>query len=274
MNKSFTLIELLVVISILGLLSGIVLIGLQGAKDRARISEAQEFSHIVRVSLGADLIGEWRFDNNINDSSGSNNHGVITGDVSQADGIFNNSMEFDGNGDYIDVATIIPNEGTIEFWFNPHFEGDTASQIVLIDARDSLRWWTIGLGGNFGAHQLTFSCEDASDTDYFAKFDINGYVSSNNWYHAAASWKIGEPMKLYVDGDLKDSSNNLVSFDIDDRMNTLRMGYALTPSYAWPPVGYLDGLLDEVRIYNKALSSAEIQQHYVQGAVKHNIVLK
>ena len=80
-------------------------------------------------------------------------------------------------------------------------------------------------------------------------------------------------MKLYVDGDLKDSSNNLVSFDIDDRMNTLRMGYALTPSYTWPPVGYFDGLLDEVRIYNKALSSAEIQQHYAQGAIKHNIVL-
>ena len=63
-TKSFTLIELLVVVSILGLLSSLVLIGLQGAKDQADIGKAQEFSHTVRVSLGADLVGEWRLDNN------------------------------------------------------------------------------------------------------------------------------------------------------------------------------------------------------------------
>ena len=38
--------------------------------------------------------------------------------------------------------------------------------------------------------------------------------------------------------------------------------------------GYFNGIIDEVRIYNKALSITEIKQLYVQGAEKHNIVLK
>jgi len=42
MNKGFTLIELLVVISLIGLLAGIVLVGLKGAKDRAKAAKIQQ----------------------------------------------------------------------------------------------------------------------------------------------------------------------------------------------------------------------------------------
>ena len=52
-SKAFTLIEMLVVISVLALLAGTVIIAMQGARDQADQKKAMEFSHAVRVSLGA-----------------------------------------------------------------------------------------------------------------------------------------------------------------------------------------------------------------------------
>ena len=120
-ERSFTLIELLVVISILGLLSSLVLVSLQGAKDQADIAKAQEFSHTVRVTMATDLVGEWRFDNNTNDSSGYDNNGTIVGDSGYVDGMFGQALEFDGN-DHVDCGDndglINSQEMTIELWFN------------------------------------------------------------------------------------------------------------------------------------------------------------
>jgi len=216
------------------------------------------------------LVGYWNFehtdstyiyDNSIYGNNGTFN-GANFGESNITTGKYGKGLEFDGGDDYVGTTAVIPNEGTIEFWFNPNFDGDTTDQIVFMDARDSSRWWTVGAGGNFGGSQLTFSCEDGADVDYFAKFDMSSYVSSGNWYHVAGTWKIGEPLRLYVDADLKNSTSNLASFDIDDRENTLRMGYALDPSYSWPPVGYFNGTMDEVRMWSRALSWEEINASY------------
>ena len=131
-TKAFTLIELLMVISVLGLLLGVIIVTMQGARDEANKKKAMEFSHTVRVSLGADLIGEWRFNESANneakDSSGSENHGIL-GDGSCVPGvdtcpdwtesIFGAALDFDGADDYVNCGTsasLTSSQGTIEFW--------------------------------------------------------------------------------------------------------------------------------------------------------------
>ena len=250
--KGFTLIELLVTVAVIGLLSSIVLVSLQGAKDQADVSKAQEFSHVVRVSLGAGLIGEWRFDDGTaTDSSGSGNEGVLNGTVS-VDGMIRKAMEFDAKSDYIELqsgidSTII----TAEMWY--YYNGNGGSWNTLF-CRD---------GGTY--HHLLIESATQEIGFYNAGWRSSGYsLIQSNWYHLVLV-KNGNNSKIYVNGELRQDRAD----SFDNAVNPLKV----IGNHGGHSQGSL-GIIDEVRVYDQALSTSEIQQLYAQGAVKHNIVLK
>jgi hypothetical protein len=222
---------------------------------------------VLDGEITSGLVGHWKLDSATGtmayDFSNNNNLGTLHNDPVHATSScqLGNCLDFDGSDDYLDTNFIIPNQGSISFWFNPDVDGDYVGQFSILDARDGGRWFTFGYGGNFGEGYLTFSCEDADDADYFAKFDITSYVTSGNWYYVVGTWEIGSPLKLYVDGVLRGSSNSLASFDIDDHGNDLFIGKNRT-TYSWSPVGYYDGKIDDVRVYNRVLSADEINYLY------------
>ena len=88
--RAFTLIEILVVIAIIGILASIVTVVSFEVREKARIAAALQFSSTVHNTLGAYLVGEWRFEeggndtcptsdptyNDICDTSGEDNHGT------------------------------------------------------------------------------------------------------------------------------------------------------------------------------------------------------
>ncbi|MDD2732203.1 MAG: type II secretion system protein, partial [Candidatus Pacebacteria bacterium] len=75
-KKGFTLIELLVVIAILGLLASIILLSTRGVRERGIIAKGLQFSGSIKHALGADIVGEWNFEDNCNDSTGNGNNGT------------------------------------------------------------------------------------------------------------------------------------------------------------------------------------------------------
>ena len=264
-SKAFTLIELLVVISILGLLSSLVLIGLQGAKDQAEIAKAQEFSHTIRVTMGADLIGEWRFDNNTNDSSGYDNDGTMIGTPTQVDGIFNQAMEFDGSGESIEVQYDIVDTTepfTVSAWARPNEYKTAAWEVRIATDRNTANAFTLYQNND----SIHFAVWNDSET-------VFGLTASNvleigKWTYAVGVFNGTDTISFYVNGDLIDSRDDITG-TLRDNVGTFYIGG--TSSI---PDRSFNGAIDEVQVYSKALTTAEIQQLYAQGAEKHNIVLK
>ena len=83
-----------------------------------------------------------------------------------------------------------------------------------------------------------------------------GY-NNNQWHHVVATIS-GEGQRLYLDGALVDSNSNSTA--------EANIGYwRLAGDTAWEGATWWKGILDEVAIYPKALTAAQVQQHFSLG---------
>ncbi len=252
-NESFTLIELLVVIAIIGLISSIVLVNLKGTRGKARIAKALDLSSTIRHTLGAYAVGIWRFEEIGDialDSSGYGNHGTIHG-ATYEDGIFGSALRFDGVDDYVDcgndASLDITDAITIEMWIKVASQ-DQSWESFIYKGGDRLETGVSGAKGIWA----------------------NGlYVTNvweyNQWFHLAYVSTIAPETKLYINGEQK--GNTWTGTRLPLGAGILKIGTCESETF--------NGTIDEVYIYDQALSSTEIRKHYAEGLEKHkNLTIK
>ncbi len=279
-QKAFTLIEILVVIAILGILVTIVTaIGLKG-RERARRAAALQFSATVYNTLGAYLMGEWKFDEGTDgvvatgteDTSGNDNDGTIRGNPiwKCADADKKNtpsgrgcSLDLNGTDDYVEVDNFNIN-GLESFaatgWVNT---GDDTWMVVSKGELDGKYFYFYF----YSSYILGFSITGLTDTNITCDVG-SGFFKFGEWHFLVANYS-GSEIAIYLDG--KEACQPETSSGTADAGNELlRMGAytQLGGSYR------LDGLIDEVRIYEEALTSAQIQKLYAEGAEKHGLLVK
>jgi prepilin-type N-terminal cleavage/methylation domain-containing protein len=262
-NSGFTLIELLVVVSIIGLLSSIVLVSLKSSSNNARIAAGMQFSANIKNGLGDELKGEWRFEDNINDSSGyGNNCSGTSTYVSSASPNLGKAISFPGtsslscgNNPSIDITG---GAITIEAWVNKTVvaSGYILSKTDGTNRQYSLHW-------NFS--RVYFSIYSGGNTCSMLTSGFNS-VPVGVWKHLAVTFNNGTAT-YYVDGKQTMSFTSPSCISIGTLAgSSLYIGSNATTSY-------FNGLVDDVRIYARTLKEAEIQQHYVEGAAKHGLVI-
>ena len=217
-----------------------------------------------------DLVGSWHFEEasvmnggTVADSSGQGKTGTYTTDnaateKSTASGKHDRGLTFDGTGDYVDCGTdssldITGNQLTMEAWVYP--TAWNGNDYVLSK---------YAVAGGTGGYGMALTDEAGGQITYF--IDTGGATSQkfssvtkemNKWHHFVVTYD-GSHLTSYWNGVLKDSHSQ--TGNIDTTTNTARIGRLGTGAY------YFSGTIDEVRIYNRALSAAEIAAHYAAKA--------
>ncbi len=200
-KKGFTLIELLVVIAIIGVLSSIVLVSLSGARERAKIARAQQFSDSLRGGLQHSIISWWKFDENAGNKAYDNwggNDVNLSG--SWVEGIQNSAYQFAGGGFVqTNFGKGIGEGVTYEFWFRLPNDSDFSGTFFCTeDVSNTSLEDNLGQK-NYGNRGCGVSWENS-------KFNI----SDTKWHHFVFSKS--SDSKLCLDGEctnLGDATSNI-----------------------------------------------------------------
>ena len=200
------------------------------------------------------LVGAWTFDDGTaNDSSGNGNHGVVNGATPtiDRDGNPNQAFEFDGTDDFISIAGTlnIPagnDPYTVSLWAcidDLSFDLSGDNSFLFSRGAESVsrgQHITLRTSGNIG---LTHWANDA----------VTSYVASiAEWFNVTVTFD-GATEKLYINGDLEWTSTNF-TLGVDNSS-----GITLGRHVNFP-ILFFDGKIDDVYVYDRVLSSAEIQQ--------------
>ena len=111
-------------------------------------------------------------------------------------------------------------QGAIEFWINPQWNGDDAQGYTFFEAGDG--WFNRLRIMKDGANNLRFMLWD-STTEYGVAYNV-AHWRAGEWHHVAATWK-GNNIALFVDGQRKASSN--VANPPDTLADTMYIGSSL-----------------------------------------------
>ncbi|MEM2144126.1 MAG: LamG-like jellyroll fold domain-containing protein [Candidatus Jordarchaeaceae archaeon] len=199
-----------------------------------------------------DLIAYYSFDDcSAKDLSGYNNNGVIYG-ATCTEGKTNNALSFDGIDDYISCgnSSILNQQSiTILAWIYPKGWGENGMGRI-VTKYSSYQFYVYSDG-----NRLSFYFWNSSGLSNQA-WSSTDSIKLNEWQHVAVTYD-GQYVKFYINGllsgqttiktgSLQFSSSNLI---IGNRENLDRT---------------FNGTLDEIKIYNRVLSSEEIYSEYLK----------
>ncbi len=226
-------------------------------------------AYIREIMNQTGLVGCWMMNPNrtfLLDLSGNNNHGTINGATWVSErGIW--TLDFDGNNDYVEIdgvaGDINKSTGTICLWFqmgNVNDWTDNATHIICqfstANGAAYLSLTKIGLNALVFRYRAMGSNHDATE--------VNPATLGTIWHQIVGSWDISaNELRLYIDGILIDSNTDVFAAI----SSTITLGNIARRGVSGPL--YFGGLINEVAIYNVALSAATIKQHYIEGKCYH-----
>ena len=236
--------------------------GAAAQRPKLIVAYACECGIVCGGSASTQPIAHWQLD----DASGSQatdtvggNHGTLVNGPTWTSGRLDGGLSFDENDDYVRVA---------DFTYGPEF---TVSFDMKLDDNDgSLFQYVFGHGDINSTHSLNvFITESSHGTDpdvlrtvirdsndaldnFALQFDIGTIIGDGNWHTYTLTVEAGVGAKVYFDGVLKQSGN----FGGDDFNPTTDLFLGARQDLN---AGRLyGGSLDEVRIYDKALTAGEV----------------
>ena len=212
------------------------------------------------------LVSWWPGEGNANDVAGTNN-GVLVNGVTFAPGMVGQGFRFNGVNSYVQIAdspSLNPiNEFTIELWYKDM--GSSGACCGLVSKRP------LAPGACNFEIQLVFDNPSRLDVVFEEYTSGRFQISSHSpapvagvFHHVAATFRQSTAaqveVKTFIDGQLVKTA--MLSGNLANTVNNL----PVTIGCDSPSGGdFINGIIDEVSLYNRALSAEEIQADYDAG---------
>lgn len=204
------------------------------------------------VDPGTDgLVAHYAFEYDVLDQSGNGLHGKVIGDPAFVDGVEGMALDFNGD-DYVDC------DSNAEFSFT-----DAMTVSTWVNIRSVTTAWMAMIAKGENAWRLSVN-NQTTGIHYAFTGGARGWQAANTamelpfgeWYHVAATYDSNVGALVYINA-VMDASNTDLGGIVTNEMSLL---LGENPEATGR---FFDGMLDEIKIYNRALSEAEIR--YLAG---------
>jgi hypothetical protein len=242
--------------------------------NRTQVNSAIELEHIVERFIHKNytdwyngLVGYWKFDegtgNVFTDSSGTGNNGTLINDPTWVDGKYGKALSFNGSN----FATVPDSE-------NLRIQNFSLEAWIYLDKRpyeygaifSIMNKYFAGPEGDYTGWDLVFWYANSTNDNlvvqigrgigYLELVEYNSIndLTLNQWHQVIATYD-GHTATLYIDGILRAFKTYSETYYIPDLGNTLK--------FAKDGLWYSTFIIDQVMIYNRTLSPAEVVLHYL-----------
>lgn len=216
----------------------------------------------------SDLVAWWRAEGDAADAQGAND-GLAIGGLTDAAGKVGQAFDFDGIGQYVELAnspSLSPSGSfTIETWVFPRTDQGASILSKWGDEGDYSNQRSFSFGTDSG-RRLGFAISDAArqlDEEFHHFRSDDDSITLGVWNHVAAVYdQAAGARRLYVNG-VKVAERIDPPITVLDSLAKAAIGAVLRSSTSAQFL--LDGLIDEVAFYHRALTDAELQTIYDAG---------
>jgi len=217
-----------------------------------------------------NLIGWWTFDEDsgelVLDHSGYANDGTITGGAQRVPGKIDKAIDVDGdNGKGVEIELTTgwpvanPPELSVAMWVKPHVidsdDDDTIFFMDQIDGNSKMRC---------RIHNGDWQFRHGNGTEGGNINSTGPPAILNEWTHYVGMRIDNDALYLYINGQFEDDSD----FGVSGRLDPMECWIGAGDDGLGNPNNAFDGLIDDVRLYNRALSASEVA-HLVDPALAY-----
>ena len=247
------------------------------------------FAQTLPSYVSADgLVGYWPFNGNANDESGNGNNGIVTGALLSSDRDLNanscynfnvNNWTWGSGGDEIYIpfnSSFNSSSISVSTWFMKTSDGTQGQGLTIINRfqygysnPDGETFLLRMEPPNQYAIEADILSAGTNINDQSGIANLGPYIQLNTWTHAVFTFD-GFILKLYINGVLI-SSNSSSGFSLNTNGNSgISIGVSDQANGHWGP---FDGKIDDIGIWNRALTQEEITLLYTATPAPEEVAI-